>query len=593
MTEDNKSLDDLISGVRASGVRARQNKPDASASKPVSTPRKGLTPLDVLALPEAHRNIITYLSHQKQATLAELQRANLNLTPTELEQALQTLKETGSIREVLIDGQIYHRVAFGGTMGRSKVCLPENIWSRLRADNLTFLQQMPLFQGIPRRKLVQVAGKLEEREYHRNEIIIKQAEPSDSVFLVKSGIVGITHLSPGAKSNQILAYLKQGDILGEIGILGNKARSATATALSEVSVLMLKRDIFLELLQKFNATALELARILGQQLVVTTNRLDQSQKAVHLVLVFRLAPGAGCTTISSALATVLARETQQATVYTEYPALQQLPTRPGLDKEAVDPYHHPGGYDVLLPYADPSLPVIADTALLIDHLLNHYTNVVIGLTSDIDDSVVYMLERASQVILVAPPEPAVWADVETLLANLKERVPKKTSLFTLINRARAEYQATPAPGPADFDIPFFDAPPTLPALDWAGSPLPEPLANVTRTIADRLERTHELGVYIPTTVDVDQAIDTTPYVEKTLAFLGELFGGATSSQAQGVWNSDEAGLVNETIHIVRAYTTRAHLNRHLDQVLDYLEGLKVELKQEAMALEVDQRLILV
>src|SRR6185503_9143405 len=100
--------------------------------------------------------------------------------------------------------------------------------------------------------------------------------------------------------------------------------------------------------------------------------------------VFRLAPGAGCTTISSALAATLAQETQQPTVYTEYPALQEFPTRPGLDIEDVSPYHHPSGYDILLPYADSSLPIIADTALLIDHLLSHYTNVVIGLTGDID-----------------------------------------------------------------------------------------------------------------------------------------------------------------------------------------------------------------
>ncbi len=588
MTEDNNSLDNLLSGVQAC-----KKKSDVAPPQPKLAPKKGLTPLEMLDLPEAQRSIITHLSHQKQASLADLQRAIPSLVPIELERALQALKETAFIHEALLDGEIYYRVAFGGTLGRSKIFLPENIWSRLSSDNLTFLQQMPLFQSIPRRRLVQVVGKLEEREYHRNEIIIRQAEPSDSVFLIKSGIVGITHLSPGNKSNQILAYLKQGDILGEIGILDNRSRSATATALSEVSVLMIKRDIFLELLQKYNVAALELARILGHQLVATTNRLGQSQKVVHLVLVFRLAPGAGCTTISSALAATLAQETQQPTVYTEYPALQEFPTRTSLDMEDVSPYHHPGGYDILLPYADSSLPVIADTALLIDYLLNHYTNVVIGLTGDIDDSIAYMLERASQVVLVMPPEPTVWAEVEELMANLKERVPKKTSLFTVINRVKPEYRDTPSPGPADFDIPFLETLPALPALDQIEVPLPEPLTSVIKAITDRLERTHEIGVYIPTTVDVDRSIDTIPYVEQTLAFLGELFGGATSSQAQGIWNSDEAGLVSETIHIVRAYTTRAHMNRHLDQVLAYLEGLKAELKQEAMALEMDQRLILV
>ncbi|HXV44615.1 MAG TPA: hypothetical protein VEC96_16260, partial [Anaerolineae bacterium] len=158
MTEDNNSLDDLISGVRA-----QQRKPGATASRPKTAPKKGLTPLELLDLPEAQRGIVTYLSHQKQANLADLQRASPTLAPAELEEALQVLKETGSIREALIEGEIYYRVAFGGTSGRSKIFLPENIWSHLSADNLSFLQQIPLFQGIPRRKLVQLVSKLEER----------------------------------------------------------------------------------------------------------------------------------------------------------------------------------------------------------------------------------------------------------------------------------------------------------------------------------------------------------------------------------------------------------------------------------------------
>ncbi|HXV99724.1 MAG TPA: hypothetical protein VEC93_14975, partial [Anaerolineae bacterium] len=192
-----------------------------------------------------------------------------------------------------------------------------------------------------------------------------------------------------------------------------------------------------------------------------------------------------------------------------------------------------------------------------------------------------------------PPETEVWIEVEALMANLKERVPKKTSLFIVVNRTNPAQQNVPAPELADFDIPFLETPLLLPTSAQTEPALAEPLLTVVKAITDRLERIHELGVYIPTTLDVDQMIDTSPYVEKTLSFLGQLFGGATSSQAQGIWSSDEAGLVSETIHIIRAYTTRAQMNRHLDQVLDFLEGLKAELKQEAMALEVDQRLILV
>jgi hypothetical protein len=45
---------------------------------------------------------------------------------------------------------------------------------------------------------------------------------------------------------------------------------------------------------------------------------------------------------------------------------------------------------------------------------------------------------------------------------------------------------------------------------------------------------HHIGVYIPTTAGIGHTVDAAPLVEKTLAFLGERFGGATSIEGQGV-----------------------------------------------------------
>ena len=52
MTEDNNSLDDLISGVRA-----QQRKPGATTSRPKTAPKKGLTPFELLDLPEVQRGM--------------------------------------------------------------------------------------------------------------------------------------------------------------------------------------------------------------------------------------------------------------------------------------------------------------------------------------------------------------------------------------------------------------------------------------------------------------------------------------------------------------------------------------------------------
>ena len=123
--------------------------------------------------------------------------------------------------------------------------------------------------------------------------------------------------------------------------------------------------------------------------------------------------------------------------------------------------------------------------------------------------------------------------------------------------------------------------------------LPEPLTEVILEIFKLLGYTNQIGVYLPTTIGVDQKADTSEYVEKTLSFMGKLFGGATYEKVQGVWNSQGVGLVQEDIHLVRSYCSQPVLDKHMGEVVDYVEVMKQELQQEAMALEVNQKLMLI
>jgi hypothetical protein len=109
----------------------------------------------------------------------------------------------------------------------------------------------------------------------------------------------------------------------------------------------------------------------------------------------------------------------------------------------------------------------------------------------------------------------------------------------------------------------------------------------------RLSLTHSLGIFIPSTLDVDQAVDNTEQVQSTLSFLGSLFGGATSSEAEGVWRSQDSGLVTEQVTIVRTFLSQRLLERHLDDVISFATQLKQDMRQEAVAVDVDNQLILV
>ena len=145
----------------------------------------------------------------------------------------------------------------------------------------------------------------------------------------------------------------------------------------------------------------------------------------------------------------------------------------------------------------------------------------------------------------------------------------------------------------DFEIPFIPDFPSFTLENRDKKLVPEELIKVVEGFVERLERTNSIGIFIPTTTDANQSADTTPQMDKTMSFMAERFGGATCKIVNGVWHSDKVGLIGEVVYIVHSYITQADMNRYLDEVVDFIKQLKQELKQEAMALEVNNKLTLI
>jgi CRP-like cAMP-binding protein len=459
---------------------------------------------------------------------------------------------------------------------------------------MDFFKQLPLFRGLPEQRLSEIASLMQVWQYSRSEQVVRQGSPAESVFIVESGMLAVTRTSPVTGETHSLAYLKEGDLLGELEALAgpHNLATATVTALTQATLLEMRSRDFLDLLQRENSVALELSRVLAERLRATTERLGTNDGMANRVcLIIGNGHGVGVTTLGVAMSLSLAASTQNATVYTEYPNSSRLAGLFDLPP-GTQPHAQPGGFDIVLPEAVDYALSGLHSSILVDQLTRSYPNLVIGLTGDLDASLDYLLERTDQVMIVTSPS---WADAEplaVLTARLKELLhADRTSLYIVSNRTRGEYSATPAPPYADFDVPYLQDLPS-PAQATANN-LPAALSEVVATLADRLKRTNQVRVYIPTTVDVAQQIDTSAYANEALELLGNLFGGATSDGAEGVWRSENEGLVGETVYIVTSYVTQSDLDRHLERVLDFVDRMKHELKQEAMALEVNERLMLI
>jgi CRP-like cAMP-binding protein len=85
--------------------------------------------------------------------------------------------------------------------------------------------------------------------YRKKHTIFAQGDPADAVFYVERGQVKLTVVSQRGRS-AVVAMLGRGDFFGEGCLAGQPVRMATASAMTEVSVVRIARDTMIRLLHE-------------------------------------------------------------------------------------------------------------------------------------------------------------------------------------------------------------------------------------------------------------------------------------------------------------------------------------------------------
>lgn len=117
----------------------------------------------------------------------------------------------------------------------------------------------------------------------------------------------------------------------------------------------------------------------------------------------------------------------------------------------------------------------------------------------------------------------------------------------------------------------------------------------SKTLAGLFSLDHNIKLYVPSTVNVNEEATNTQYeyVDKGLKLFSERFGGSTQSSAIGVWSSVDKGLVKENVIIVESYASAEAVDAHLLEVVEFAREMKREMNQESVALEYDNKLYFV
>ncbi|HOG64278.1 MAG TPA: Crp/Fnr family transcriptional regulator [Spirochaetota bacterium] len=107
--------------------------------------------------------------------------------------------------------------------------------------------------------------------YQPGQIIFLEYEPGDSFFLIQSGRVKITKVVKDKE--KLLDILEPGDVFGEMAILEDAPRSASAVAADEVKALLFRKENFEIILKSNPAMALKLLKIFAKRIYEQKRRL--------------------------------------------------------------------------------------------------------------------------------------------------------------------------------------------------------------------------------------------------------------------------------------------------------------------------------
>lgn len=100
----------------------------------------------------------------------------------------------------------------------------------------------------PRVFLATVDAGRTKSGYRKGQVIFAQGDPSNAVFFIEKGKVKVTVVSEQGKE-AVIAFLEEGDFIGEACLRGQPLRIATATAMAESVVARVAKPIFLQTLR--------------------------------------------------------------------------------------------------------------------------------------------------------------------------------------------------------------------------------------------------------------------------------------------------------------------------------------------------------
>jgi CRP-like cAMP-binding protein len=143
-------------------------------------------------------------------------------------------------------------------------------------DDILFIERVPTLRALGRDALRILAIGAESRYVHKGEVLFVAGEAADSGYVIQEGSF---RLASAAKAlGEIVAG--PGTLLGELALISEIKRPATATATEPSTVIRISRSLFLKMLEGYPHAA----HVLRDQIVARAQQALTEMSDVRAML---------------------------------------------------------------------------------------------------------------------------------------------------------------------------------------------------------------------------------------------------------------------------------------------------------------------
>ncbi len=333
---------------------------------------------------------------------------------------------------------------------------------------VALLRKMDLFVDLPDDALGKIGRLLKEQKFAEGDLIFAQEDAGDALYIVLQGRVRITTNDHFGRE-RVLAFYGPGEFFGDMAVLTDAPRSASATASSDARLLQLRKDDFNALVNSNVGVMRGMLRVMVDRQTAMNTRISQEAGATAgdvrglISVLFSPRGGAGQTVLATNLAVALAETTPDRVVIVDLDLLfghvaMLLDQTPRTSLAAISPAairaadrdsfsyylarHPESSLRLLVGTVRPeeSELVTADhVRAVLDILRRQYVHVIVDAGSRFNEPCLAAIEAADHVLVVSTPEPAAVDAARQTQRVLRELLGISDDLVTYLLNERSPY----------------------------------------------------------------------------------------------------------------------------------------------------------